>query len=439
MGLKSSPYHLKKFMELVYSQESIEKFSKLLSKDERDLLPIDTNSSEINFLISYFDDCFIHAFTYEQLYVCFKLFLMIARDAKIKFSIEKTKCFTKDVKVLGYAFNTEDSILKIDEFKASDIFNMKKPASLYELHLRLASFQYQSIFLPYLKHVLYPLHFMLRKREFRWTEIEETSWQLAKTLATLNLRLTLPDPKDNLVLTTDASKIAASACLFREKNGKLELVGVNSKYFSVVDLNKCSYMLESIALGYGLKVFASHILNCESTVRIFTDAKSLIYAKRASTHSIMLNSTLNYLQYFVSLVNVEIYHLPGYVNILADVMSRAISENINCALTMEHPISKQWAKEIPPISNTFQVSKEALFEFLSKPLKSEPQDIYNREHKKLSEPKSMQEYFDIAKEVSEEERYNNALTLLQQWNRNYEDQEALNHVSICNTALSAST
>jgi hypothetical protein len=137
---------------------------------------------------------------------------------------------------------------------------------------------------------------MLRKKKFEWSETEETAWTLAKTLSTLNLRLTIADPKDNLVLTTDASKIAASANLFREKDGKLELVGVNSKYFSVVDLNKSSYMLESIALGYGLKIFASQILNCEGTVKIFTDAKSLIYMKRASTHSILLNSTLNYLQ-----------------------------------------------------------------------------------------------------------------------------------------------
>jgi len=28
---------------------------------------------------------------------------------------------------------------------------------------------------------------MLRKREFRWTEIEELSWQLLKNVSTLNL------------------------------------------------------------------------------------------------------------------------------------------------------------------------------------------------------------------------------------------------------------
>ena len=64
----------------------------------------------------------------------------------------------------------------------------------------------------------------------------------------MNLRLTIPDPSDELVLATDASKIAASAILYRVRDGKLELVACNSKYFSVTDLNKCSYVLEVYVL-----------------------------------------------------------------------------------------------------------------------------------------------------------------------------------------------
>ncbi|MEG1724594.1 MAG: RNase H-like domain-containing protein [Anaerovoracaceae bacterium] len=297
--------------------------------------------------------------------------------------------------------------------------NMKKPSSLFELHSRLASFQYNSMFIPFLKHISYPLHFLLRKGQFTWGPIEEQSWNMLKAVSTLGLRLTIPEPHENLVLATDASKIAASACLFRDRGGVLELVAVNSKYFSTTDLNKCSYMLESIALSFGLKTYASYILNCEATVKIFTDAKALIYAKRNSTHSILLNSTLTYLQNFVSLVNVEIYHVPGTVNVLADVMSRAISDNINCALPREHPISKEWAKVLPPIPDNFSVTKETLFKFLTETLEPEPQDLHDRKHKKLMEPKTVQELFDLSKTVSDEQRYYNAIRLLEQWNDKY--------------------
>jgi RNase H-like domain found in reverse transcriptase len=124
-----------------------------------------------------------------------------------------------------------DAILTMDKLKASALQNLKKPSSLFELHSRLASFQYNSVFIPYLKHIAYPLQFLLRKGEFKWGPIEEMSWQLLKAVLTLTLRLSIPEPDDILVLATDASKIAASACLFRDKNGKLELVATNSKYF----------------------------------------------------------------------------------------------------------------------------------------------------------------------------------------------------------------
>ncbi|MFO0004812.1 MAG: reverse transcriptase domain-containing protein, partial [bacterium] len=51
MGLKSSPYHLKMFMNIVFSAEQYEKLKKQLSQAERDLLP----PSFDDLVISYFD------------------------------------------------------------------------------------------------------------------------------------------------------------------------------------------------------------------------------------------------------------------------------------------------------------------------------------------------------------------------------------------------
>ena len=415
MGLKSSPHHLKRFLTIVFSQENYEKYKCELTDEEQRLLP----GSFLDIIISYFDDVFVFADDYEQLAAVFKLVLIVCRVAKIRFSIEKSSFFTHKIKILGYSFNTKETILQMDKLKASAILNMKKPASLYELHSRLSSFQYQSIFIPYLKHIAFPLQLLLRKNEFKWGEIEELSWTLLKQVSTLNLRLTIPSPEDNLVLTTDASKIACSANLFCVKNGNLELVATNSKFFGTQDLNKCSYVLESIALAYGFKVYASYILNCTGTIKVFTDAKSLIYAKRNSTHSILLNSTLSYIANFVSLANIEIYHLPGTLNRLADIMSRAISENINCNLPKEHPISKQWAKAIPPLQENFVVTRDILYKFLIEPLSPEPQDIFDRTHRRLQESKSIQQQYNESLRITPEHRYYCGLRMLEQFNDKY--------------------
>ena len=145
MGLKSSPYHLNKFIEKAFSQEVHNELLKQLPADQQKLVP----PSFEHYLRSYFDDKFIFADTYESLYVCFKMVLMAARKAKIKYSIEKSSFFTTKLKILGYSFDTKDVHLTMDKLKASGFLNTKKPSSLYELHSRLAAFQYQSSFLPY--------------------------------------------------------------------------------------------------------------------------------------------------------------------------------------------------------------------------------------------------------------------------------------------------
>ena len=160
MGLKSSPYHLKKFMEVAFSKTQLDKIIKLLTPEERKHIP---NTFD-QMIITYFDDGWIYADTYEELLTRWKAVLLACRAAKIKFSAEKCTFMTKNIKILGYSFNTEDVILTMDKLKSSAIMNMKKPSSLFELHSRLCSFQYQQNFLPFLKHILYPLHFLLRTR-----------------------------------------------------------------------------------------------------------------------------------------------------------------------------------------------------------------------------------------------------------------------------------
>ena len=132
-----------------------------------------------------------------------------------------------------------------------------------------------------------------------------------------------------------------------------------------------------------------------------------------SNHSILLNNTVNYISNFVSLVHAQFYHLPGTVNVLADVLSRAIADKLNCNLARDHPISKQWAKILPPIPENFSVNHETLFKFLTKSLTPETQDIYDRTQRKLMEPKTLQSVFDLTKNHTPEEKYNNAISLLE--------------------------
>ncbi len=118
---------------------------------------------------------------------------------------------------------------------------------------------------------------------------------------------------------------------------------------------------------------------------------------------------------FVSIAKCELYHLPGAVNILADVLSRAICDNLNCTLPKEHPISRQWAKVLPTLPENFGVSHETLYKFLISPLQPEPGDIYDRKLKRLIEPKSVLTLYKESQSMTAEQKYYSAQTLLKQW------------------------
>ena len=115
----------------------------------------------------------------------------------------------------------------------------------------------------------------------------------------------------------------------------------------------------------------------------------------------------------------ELYHLPGAVNVLADVLSRAIADNLNNKMPKEHPISKQWAKVLPPIPENFGVDHGTLYKFLTRPLQTEPQDTYNRELRKLMEPKSVFTMYKESQSQTPEQKFHSAQVLLHQWFSEY--------------------
>jgi Reverse transcriptase (RNA-dependent DNA polymerase) len=109
MGLKSSPYHLQKFIKEVFSKQAYEKYAPMLSEKEQALLP----ASFENILVSYFDDVNIAGDNTEQLLACTKLCMLASRGAKIKYSIEKSSFLTNKIKLLGYEYDTKICLLTV--------------------------------------------------------------------------------------------------------------------------------------------------------------------------------------------------------------------------------------------------------------------------------------------------------------------------------------
>ena len=149
-------------------------------------------------------------------------------------SANKSTFFPKSFKILGVNFSPRDSILALDKVKAQSILDWGKPDSLYTLQSRLYSLTYWQKFIPNLSELKFPLIQILRSGIFSWTQEADDAWNNIKSLIALDIRLTIPE-QDELLITTDSSKIACSGILWVLRGENLKVVSCYSKLFSHAD------------------------------------------------------------------------------------------------------------------------------------------------------------------------------------------------------------
>ena len=133
----------------------------------------------------------------------------------IKLSPNKSTFFPDSFKILGVMITPRSWELALDRVKAQaqSILDWEKPESLYTLQSRLYALNYWTKFIPALAELKFPMQQSVRSQIFTWNEEAVLAWQRIKAIIPLDIRLTIPEQDEQLVLTTDASKIACS-CIF---------------------------------------------------------------------------------------------------------------------------------------------------------------------------------------------------------------------------------
>ena len=370
-----------------------------------------------DFLETYYDDSYVFSEMDHFKHFCMvKATLHEKKKAGLKISPKKCSIATTQFKVLGINVDTDKKQIFLDELKATAIIHWPKPSSLFELQSRLYSLIYWQKFIPGLKKVIYPLQDLLRSKKFDWTHLHDKSWTRVKTLIKLDLRLYQPDKNDQLLLFCDASKVSCSQILFAQNHeGEIRVVGANSKIFSYIDSLKSIYLKESISLVAGMKHFQSYMLANNKKVYIFTDAKSVTFIGRNKEFCIASSNIASYLKYFASMKDYVILHIKGQMNICADIFSRSFT-NSRFIKKSQHSISKQHAKNVPPIPDNYSMESDDLFEFFTAELRSEQNDMHSRKKKVSCVAKPIEEMFKSYENITPEQRVANAIRLIEQFN-----------------------
>ena len=101
------------------------------------------------------------------------------------------------------------------------------------------------------------------------------------------------------------------------------------------------------------------------------------HAKRNHKNSLSLNTILNNLSSYVSLRNIEFFHIKNRINVLPEILSRAIRDTLANLILTDNPITKSWSQSLPQFEKDKTVTSDVIFTFLVKPFET------NRENKTM--------------------------------------------------------
>ena len=164
-----------------------------------------------------------------------------------------------------------------------------------------------------------PLTNLLRKNcEFKWNDLCQNSFQKIKSFLTNHPVLKAPNFKSPFVLHVDASELGAGAVLLQEVKGVLHPVSYFSKKFDKFQKNYSIIEKETLSLILSLQHFEVYCEPCVCPLVVYTDHNPLLFINKMKNK----NQRLMRWSLFLQPYQLEIRHISGKDNVLADTLSR---------------------------------------------------------------------------------------------------------------------
>ncbi|UYV62250.1 K02A2.6-like [Cordylochernes scorpioides] len=243
-----------------------------------------------------------------------------ARQANLKFNINKVKLRLKEVKYLGHIITPHG--LKPDPEKVKALKEMPHPESITELKSFLGFATYLCKFMPNISMISEPLRKLTMKNStWSWSKNHQAAFEQIKDLASKAPILRYFDADKSIAIQCDASKHGLGATLLQES----QPIIFASRSLSKTEQNYAQIEKECLAIVFACERFHQYILGkCQVIVQ--TDHKPLlsIFKKSILKAPQRLQRMLLRLQRY----NLELEHVQGSQMHLADIFSRACIKDV---------------------------------------------------------------------------------------------------------------
>ena len=297
MGLKTSAAWFQRKMETEVLQDQVNKICKV-----------------------YQDDVLIYAQTQSELLSHIREVFQRCRVKKVKVKPSKLKLGGQEVQHLGHQISEKG--VTFSREKLQGVFNFERPKNIKSLQRFLGLINWFSTHVKHKALLVRPLYELLKEfktsKKLEWTEKAIAAFEEIKKKIWEIPTLFFIDRDKPIFLQTDASDYGISGYVFQqEEDGKEIIVGLYSKALVNHELNWSPFEKEAFAIFMSIRKF--HYLLADVKFTVKTDHRNLLFMNNDASNKV-INWKMQILPF-----DFDIIHVPGKINIIPDVGSRAVA------------------------------------------------------------------------------------------------------------------
>ena len=268
----------------------------------------------------YIDDVVIFSDNWSDHIRQIERFFQIMREAKLTINLMKSEFGKATVKYLGHIVG-QGQVRPLDA-KIQTIVKYPIPTSRKELARFLGMAGYYRSFCLNFSDIAAPLTNLLSKKvKFVWTDDCQMAFDKVKLLLQKSPVLKRPDYEKPFKLIIDSSDVGTGSVLVQEASDGLDHpVSYFSKKFLKYQKNYSVVEKETLGLVLALEHFDVYLGSTPFKIKVYTDHNPLTFLKT------MKNKNQRLVRWSLALqeYNLEIQHIPGSENVIADALSRCI-------------------------------------------------------------------------------------------------------------------
>ena len=268
---------------------------------------------------AYIDDIVLYSNSWNDHLDQLRSFFECVSQAQLTINLLKSEFVKATVVFLGHVVG-QGKVCPV-EAKVQAILVYPIPQNRRQLLRFLGMVGFYRKFCRNFADVAAPLTNLLGKDvRFQWSKVCTQSFEALKSLLASEPVLAAPRLGDPFVLEVDASEIGVGSVLVQSDHQSINHpIGFFSKKLSKHQRNYSTIEKETLSLVMALQHFDVYLSASPHTTVVYTDHNPLTFISRMKNN----NQRLLRWSLFMQEYNLEIRHIKGKDNIVADTLSRA--------------------------------------------------------------------------------------------------------------------